>query len=378
MQELEKSIRIYGVKTIKGFHYIGKTEKMGNLCKSKICQHKENIANLFDSDDKPELIELSTTSNDGWYDDKLKEVVKKYAENNPLENAQWMLDGKRGYWSGTKGYWIGKVKDKHTINRLSESKYKKLCQYDNTGALTKVWNSYKEAATIVFKDYKILKGGASSDLYRIIGNQYINKRFKHNSYWFSEKELIDNFGTIPIKLNISKILANQKEIRKANKKQYTITEHKKYSVIHYNQDGSIKTTYANTFEAAYALKTTIHIIQKLCRGSVKNNNYLLKYGEKTIQPVYNNYDEYTIEPLVKESKPIKSAKIILPKLTRRNHTVLYYENNILIKEYPSVRIAADEFKLRVDEVRYICANNRKKSKNTLDLRLGEKKQYIIM
>jgi hypothetical protein len=45
------------------------------------------------------------------------------------------------------------------------------------------------------------------------------------------------------------------------------------------------------------LKTTISNIQRFCSGARHNDYYILKYGEKSLQPVNEKYPEYTVEPL---------------------------------------------------------------------------------
>ena len=57
-----------------------------------------------------------------------------------------MSEGKIGYWQGTKGYWFGKTRDKYTIKRLTESKFKRAVQYDSNGKLIKIYESQREIA----------------------------------------------------------------------------------------------------------------------------------------------------------------------------------------------------------------------------------------
>jgi hypothetical protein len=123
-----------------------------------------------------------------------------------------MKDGKRSYWEGKK-------KDEHTLNRLSESKFKKVYAYDANGDLTNIYLSIKEAAITIFKDYRVVNGSGCSKIYSVLCKCILKNRFKHNHYWFKEKELLDIFNGIPLKLNFDGF--NDK----------TSTIHKKYNTL---------------------------------------------------------------------------------------------------------------------------------------------------
>ena len=86
-------------------------------------------------------------------------------------------------------------------------------------------------------------------------------------------------------------------------RKHTIMENvRKACVNHYDIEGHIIYTYKNTSHAAYMLKTTLSLIRKFCSGTKSNNYYILKYGEKSLQPVGEKYPEYTIEPLRRNGK----------------------------------------------------------------------------
>jgi hypothetical protein len=40
-----------------------------------------------------------------------------------------------------KGYWLGKKRDEKTLKALSESKFKKVIQYNTKGELVKIWSN---------------------------------------------------------------------------------------------------------------------------------------------------------------------------------------------------------------------------------------------
>jgi hypothetical protein len=105
----------------------------------------------------------------------------------------------------------------------------------------------------------------------------------------------------------------------------------------------------NIYEAAYMLKTSTATIQRLCRGIVKNNNYILKYG----------------------------AKIRL--CTRTKSTVELLEKGKVIKTFVDVTEASTYFNIKESLVRRLCKNG---GRNTVlpigtYLRLGKKIQIVL-
>jgi hypothetical protein len=286
---------IYGVKTGDTYHYIGKTSKKanagGNLKRSKIqtLYHKDSIRKVFNDNTFIDIVPLSVVGDDEWFDEKLVEVVKKHKDKQPLLNAQWMLDGKRGVFDGTQGYWIGKTRDANTLLKLSESKYKQVVQYDINGNLIKIWDSIKEAATMVFKDYKIIKGSGCSLLYSVLSGTKLSTKLRHGSYWFGSDELTESFGVIPTRLKLDVMYENEKIRRKAvhkTHKTHTSIMSSIYTVNQFNDKGVLINKFANVYEAAYLLNLSVKQIQRVCNGIKIREVVYLKYGEKTRQP-YN-------------------------------------------------------------------------------------------
>jgi len=293
---MSKRVIIYGVKTNDDkFHYIGKTEKKVNkrneLNKSDVTRQYLNndIRTIFN--ENVNVIPIEYVKENEWYDKKLINIVKKYNEKHPLKNAKWMLEGKRGFWEGTGGYWKGKKKDDFTLQRLSESKFKKIAQYDNEGNLIKIWKSGKDVGIEIFKDYKIINGSGCTNLYIILENKTLRGRFKYNFYWFKEDELIYYFNNIPIKLNLNNIKEKEKIVRKeASKKALNnrlIFGQKKYTIEQFNKNGKLIKTYINVEDASKKLKKSIHTIRDICNNKRKkyDENCILKYGEKILQPI---------------------------------------------------------------------------------------------
>ena len=358
---MEKKNIIYGLKSNGKFHYIGKTHlnDADNIetINPQIKYFNPNTKPIFQNEDSTTVI--LHDANEDWYDDKLQEVVNKYKEGNPLKNAQFMLDGNRGYWSN-------KTRDANTLNRLSESKHKKVCQYDANGNLIKKWQSVKEAAINVFNDYEIIKGSGNSYLYSILDFKYFHKRLYHSSYWIREEELIKHFGIVPKRININKIKEYEinlaKENRKTNYKPRTQTQI--YTVNHYDNNGKLIATYDNIHHAAYKLKTYSKSIERLCNGSTTNDNYIIKYGLKKLQPINQKYPKHISKPLERISSKKKYQK------TRTNITVIYDVDGNTIT-FDSIKDAANHFKTTVRNIYYRCYNDKH------NLKFGCKKQVMI-
>jgi len=273
---------IYGVQKGNQFHYIGKTssnKRRKVATDLTISDARYQYTNpeirkvIIDSEDI-KIITLKEVGAEEWYDEKLQEVVKKHKDNHPLMNSQWMLDGKRGYWSDKK-------RDKHTLYRLSESKYKKAVQYDSQGNLLKIWDSGKEIAIKIFKDYKVVKGSAESDIYDVLAKALYH-RFALNCYWFRVDELQIRFGGIPNKIDIIKLHQDLLVEKKANRKP-SIPEYKlTYTIKVYDTLGNHLLTFEDAEAAAAKFKVSISHIRKICTGLRDLNNGLtLKYGRKT-------------------------------------------------------------------------------------------------
>lgn len=185
------------------------------------------------------------------------------------------------------GYWSGKTRDKNTIDRLSESKHIKIVEYDINGQYKKTWISAKEIAIDIFKDYKVINGGAHSRLYNLLDCKTIKRKKYNNSYWFRESELIAKYNTVPQNLNIPKIIKEERLKRTSSiiKSQSNRHNAKQYSVNEYNSNNALINTYMNSHVAAEKLKISPNIVGKICRGFFENPKFNLKYGEKISQPI---------------------------------------------------------------------------------------------
>lgn len=370
---------IYGVRTGDTYHYIGKTSRKkvnldDSINKSEIqaIYNRSKLKEFAAGNSDISVVKIMSSSNGEWYDEKLGEVVKKHAENHPLLNSQWMLDGQRGYWGG-------KTRDANTLQQLSESKYKKILQYDKDGNLFKQWDSIKEAATIVFGDYRVIKGSAISELYVTLGAATIKGRFKKNSYWFKESELKSWFNCIPKRINVNLIAENQHNARSQSMREKRRDNPNKtrsrYTVIQYNPDMTIMTTFDNTDHAAYELKTSRKVIERYCKGVIKNSVHILKYGEKKSQKIQAVYPDYIPQKiLILPEQKIKKHPT-QRVCTRTRTTVEWYVFDKLFFTFDNVLDAARHFHVHVNIIRRVIHG--KRNKFQYDIRLGEKKQIIV-
>lgn len=252
----------------------------------------------------------------------------------------------------TNGYWKNKKRDPNTKKRLSESKFIKILQYDELGNLIKIWNSAKEVALKVFKDYVILNGGSKSKIYDVLNCKIIDNKFHHNSYWFRYSEIFNKYKKIPIYININDIRKKEKinrglKYKNGLKKR---THIKKYTILHYDLDGKLINKYNNSKHAAYVLKTTHKVIERICNGTTKNPVFNLKYGEKTSQPIDESYPNYETIKLPKSKK--KYTK------TRTKYTVIQMDefgNHTFT--HNNVEQASNLFKISENLVRKLCINN---------------------
>ncbi|MFW6243421.1 MAG: NUMOD1 domain-containing DNA-binding protein [bacterium] len=181
-----------------------------------------------------------------------------------------------------KGYWLGKKKDQHTLDRLSESKFKKVIQYDMNGNLIKEWPSIKCVAVNVFDDYRIVNGGSKSKIYSLLKNTRLRNKSAFNSYWFLADDLLKMYDDkIPNKLDIKKINDDYKQKLIESRKGKSLYI-KCYTIITYNDDGLYE-KFDNINEASEKLKLSTSHIGKCCRHKLKlpNGNFV-KYGEKTV------------------------------------------------------------------------------------------------
>lgn len=267
----KKSPIIYGIRKGEKLIYIGKSDSDKIQKKSKLGiiysnskLKKETLG--FDI----ELEKITDSDLISWYKDRNNEAHGAYVGGEEhLINDQFILDGKNGYWEGKK-------RDANTLKNLSESKHKKVVQYDKDGNLLKIWDSIKEAAIKIFKDYVVVNGGSHSELYYVLKNKMVKNKYRKNSYWFTEEDILKEFIKIPQKININVILEKSKITRKHTKPKYKSV----YSVKQLDRNNKTKYTYVSAKHAARRLNTDANNIQKACRLGRLYAGHYWEYGDK--------------------------------------------------------------------------------------------------
>ena len=251
------------------------------------------------------------------------------------------------------GYWKNKKRDSHTLRRLSESKYVKVYQYDRFGTIVRIWDSIKDVAQQVFGDYRVVNGSSHSIIYGILFRHgRIKNKFENGSYWFKEIELINRFGKIPEKINIALIEEEEKQKFRLDYRKNVIRTHvKKYSILHYDENGNFYFKYNSSKHAAYCLRLSRKIIERICNGSTKNPVYNLKYGEKSLQPIDEIYPDYEILPIVRPPKEYQK--------TRTRYQVIQYDDSgNIVRIFKNTTHCKNSLKIYETQVRALCLGKR--------------------
>jgi hypothetical protein len=366
---------IYAIRTGDTCHYIGKTIREnheGEIKKSMLqaVYQKQDLRDIVVNSDKIRIESLKQVDLCDWYDEKLLEVVEKYKDSHPLKNAQWMLDGKRGYWQDTKGFWYGKKRDSNTLQKLSESKHKSVEQYDIRGNYINTWESRKRVGEEVFGDYVIKNGSAESRIYKVLSCKTIDKRLYYDSYWFSTAELLQHFGAVPKALNIEAIRAAEKRRRSEMLSERNLEYITRYTVERLDDSGEVVETYDNIRHCGYELRIPSDYVSRICRGTRTNNNYVLRYGKKKRQHVDVSYPRY--KSRIKPEKKIKKSY----KHTITRTTIEHLKNQEVIATYFGVNEASEVLGLKPQVIRRICTTGYKIKKNLPVLRYGKKLQVV--
>ena len=271
--------KIYGLQVDDDLIYIGKTHvgnTNGELVKSNLqtCYTNKKINEIMVGSKNVNVIELKNTTICNWYKDRNHEAHFKFVNGEiKLLNDPWVLEGKRCYWDG-------KVKDRHTIDRMSESKHIKIVQYDKEGNILKIWSSGKEIGIKLIKDYKVINGSGKTKIYLVLTRKTISKRLYLGSYWFKESELKKNFNSIPKKFNIPAIIRYQKAENKKNRKYVPAASTLVYSVDRLSPKGKVINSYTSAEIVAMKFKCSVHSIRRACKSGNKYAGHYWKYGEK--------------------------------------------------------------------------------------------------
>lgn len=126
-----------------------------------------------------------------WYNEKLKRLSEHKEQKTKLVNSY-------NVWGLTKPFWKGKRRDKNTLKRLSESKFKPVLQYDLNGKFVKEWPSGRHVGKY-YRDYEVINGAGTTKLYPALAKRI---SLYHNYYWFYKERVTNTFNGIPRNLPV--------------------------------------------------------------------------------------------------------------------------------------------------------------------------------
>lgn len=288
--------------------YVGKTEngKPTKLTKSNVSYGYSNKSKIHNVKyDELEIVQ-TLDNNENWFNVKLN-YIQKFKDDNKLLNANYLINNKKVNEKIEGGWWRGKIKDKHTINRLSESKFKEIVSYNEKGENPIIYNSIKQAAIEVFGDYKVINGSACSKLYGLLRNS-IKNRFSNNRYWYYKDEIIEKHGGI-----INKIIVPRKMV------VYEYNSHKKLMNVYFDfSEVALKHNVSPTGIKLNCLKNVNNLNSKFKTNHFfSHNNYLIN----------NDYPNYIINLTKNEVVNIKTNKSLVPEKYKNGISFKLSNNN---------------------------------------------------
>lgn len=353
--------KIYTLKNNGKVRYIGKSIRENNNGVLK----KSHLSSLYINEKTKEIISHNKNSSievidevnvEKWYDKKIDYIVDYHKNKHAqLLNSSFMLEGKRGYWQGKK-------RDQNTLQKLSESKFKPVLQYDKSGNLIKIWNSRKDVAIQIFDDYKIVNGGGVSTIYSLLRSKTIKARFKKGYYWFNLNELIKN--KVPIKINIEQINEYQKNDRIEKEKQtrikngtYGKSGYAVKPIVQYDLNTNKINEFKSIKHASDLLGISEKTIGRFCTHKILKTNvcgYIFEFKEKRHRDKYIDNLKEKNDKLEAKKNKVKN-KSYIPILKRK--VVAYKENGQEYKKFNTATLAANHFNIKGRDIIKFIKNN---------------------
>lgn len=269
MKQISEEANIYTLYSDNKPFYVGKTQVtkdgkihmsyLGSYQLNKKLKKKVKAAKNF----KIRVIAKTSSEKKVWFNEKLRKHQSYLEKKYKLVNSKNVF-GLNGY-----GYWTGKKRDKHTLKRLEESKYKPIAQFTLDGKFVREWPSAKHAAKH-YRVYTLMNGSGESEIHRALLGK---KRIWRDWVWYKISELKEIYnGVVPTQLH---------------KLDYQVpTSRVKFLIVKYNNKHKIVDFYHTTRDAAEAHGTTAyHLKQHLNTGNKFMNYYWKTYelrGNKRI------------------------------------------------------------------------------------------------
>lgn len=262
MKEITEEANIYTLYSDNKPFYIGKTVvtngdgkiKMGYLnsyhANPKL-KKKVKAARNF----KIRVLVRTSQEAKVWFNEKLKKHTEYLNKKYNLVNSKNVF-GLNGY-----AYWKGKKKDKHTLKRLEESKYKPIVQFTNDGKFVREWKSAKHAAKH-YRVYQLVNGSGASPIHHATSSK---RKVWNNFVWYQRTKVIELYGKIPTQLEKLHFDVPSKRI--------------KTLIVKCNSKGRVLDYYYTPKQAAEAHGTTAYFILQNLNKNVKFVNYYWKTDE---------------------------------------------------------------------------------------------------
>ncbi len=272
-----KKTNIYSIYNDNKPIYVGKTNILdeGKIVVKRLPAYLNNkkLSTKIKSakNIKVRILEKPTDEPKIWYNQKIERLKIHKKNNVDLVNNYNVFGVGEGYWTGRK-------KDKHTLKRLSESKFKPIVQYGRDGKFIKIWPSGRHVGKH-YRDYQVINGSGETPIYDVVNRKI--KTYK-NSYWFRHDALIKEYGVVPKTLSNDVLSPPRKKIVRSP----DFVNPNSIKVFKYSLKGDKIATYNTIKEAGLSLEggdgirgTTLII--KCCNGIIPSSHgYVWKFGEK--------------------------------------------------------------------------------------------------
>lgn len=262
MKEMTEEANIFTLYSDNKPFYIGKTTVtkdgkikmtyLGTYYANRKLNQKVKAAKNF------KIRVVARTSNEAkeWFNEKLRK------HQSYLEKKYKLINSKNVFGLNGYGYWTGKKRDKHTLKRLEESKFKPIAQFTRDGKFVREWPSAKHAAKH-YRVYRLENGSGGS----VIHDALLSKsRVWRDWVWYKISELKEIYnGVVPQQLH---------------KLEYEVpTSRIKTLIVKYNDKNKVVDFYYTADTAAKTVGTTAYFLKQNLNTGNKFNGYIWKTHE---------------------------------------------------------------------------------------------------
>lgn len=262
MKQITEEANIFTLYSDGKPFYIGKTTVMkdGKVHMSYLGTYHQNqrLKKKVKAAKNFKVKVLARTSNESkvWFNEKLRKHQSYLEQKYKLVNSKNVF-GLNGY-----GYWTGKKRDKHTLKRLEESKFKPIAQFTRDGKFVREWPSAKHAAKH-YRIYNVVDGSGASPIHDSLLSK---SRVWRDWVWYKISELKEIYnGSIPQQLH---------------KLEYDVPSKRiKTLIVKYNNRNKVVDFYYTAEIAAKTVGTTAYFLKQNLNTGNKFNGYIWKTDE---------------------------------------------------------------------------------------------------